>query len=125
MPVYIEMYSRKVVALQKVKPLSSKQKDCLDMEHCTLFILYRPRLNSIVGVSLMTYGLPTRSSYRKVFQYSCYSKGYLMISFSLLVIHKHSFFFIKDHAHITDIAYKPFYKEAHPFRPSVYIVKNL
>ena len=32
--------------------------------------------------------------------------------FSLLVIHKRfSTFLIKDHAHVTDIAYKPFYKK--------------
>ena len=53
-------------------------------------------------------------------------KDYLKVSFSLLVIHKcFSMFLIKDYTHITDIAYKPFYKEAYLFGPSVYVVNSL
>ena len=32
-------------------------------------------------------------------------------------------FLIKDHAHIMDIAYKPFYNEANLFGPLVHVVK--
>ena len=42
------------------------------------------------------------------------------------MIHKNnSTFLIKDHAHIMDIAYKPFYNEAYQFRPLVYVVNSL
>ena len=49
---YIAMYPGKVVALQKVKTLSSKQ-DCLDVEASSLLILYRPRPKLIVGLSFI------------------------------------------------------------------------
>ena len=44
-------------------------------------------------------------------------KGYLNISLSLLAIYKRFHILIKDHVHITDIEYKPFYNEAYLFRP--------
>ena len=47
--VYIEMHPRKVVALQKVKPLSSN----LDVEASSLLILYRPQSKLIVGLSFI------------------------------------------------------------------------
>ena len=39
--MYIEMYPGKVVALQKAYSHHDQSKDCLDVEQCTLFVLYR------------------------------------------------------------------------------------
>ena len=50
--MHIEMYPGKVVTLLKAKPLLSKQ-DCSDVKNCTLFDLYRSRVNLIEGVNLM------------------------------------------------------------------------
>jgi len=47
---YIQMYPRKVVALQKSKPFSSKQGS-LDVDEDPLLVLYKYRLKSIVGIS--------------------------------------------------------------------------
>ena len=101
--------------------MPSHYHQSLDVGYCTLFILYRPRLNSIVGVSLLPNhcGLLTRSSPMRTFQYPCYSKSWEKIMFqSSSDLQVFCMFLIKDHAHITDIAYNPFYKEAYLFRPA-------
>ena len=79
----------------------------------------------LVYCLIMTCGLPTRSRHKKVFSILAIQKGNLNVSFSLLVIYKHVHILIKDHAHIMDIAYKPFYNEAYLFRPLVHVVKTI